>query len=322
MSARDFKLGRRPPTNKPALMLGPLLTGVVPAHPAAADYLARLSAWAMLGNDSYGDCVAVTWANERREVSAILGGREVYPTLAQVIEFYKTQNPGFPSQDDGMDIQTALETLQSAGGPDGVKAVAFAKVDVSKPDEIKAAIAIFGQVWTGLTVLDANMDDFDHGLAWDYHAGSPVDGGHSVLVGGYGPAGAGALAGDERFVTWAQETSFTDLFWQKLVEEAWVVIWPEHLANVAFLEGVNLAALAADFQELTGKPLPVPAPVPTPIPVPPAPSPIPPPVPPAPVPPVPAPPSPDPSWLTELEAGWHIVVKWVDAFFRRHRSKP
>ena len=53
--------------------------------------------------------MAVTWANVRRLVTAVLS-TENYPTLAEVYAFYETQNPGFPQQDDGMDIQTGLQT--------------------------------------------------------------------------------------------------------------------------------------------------------------------------------------------------------------------
>src|SRR5262249_35447468 len=45
-------------------------------------------------------------------------------------------------------------------------------------------------------------------------------------------------------------------------------IWPEHLGSKAFLEGVDQAQLAADYQALTGRPLPVPAPTPPPAPTP------------------------------------------------------
>jgi hypothetical protein len=255
-----LKFGRRAPKNAPALKLGPLLTGVTPVHPASEDYLAALRSWQMLGNDQYGDCVAVTWSNVRRLVTSALTPPGHYPGLDQVIAFYKTQNPGFPAEDNGMDIQTALEYLHATGGPDGVKAIAFAKVDYTNPDEVKAAIAIFGSVWVGFNVLNSNMTEFDSGQPWDYDPSSPVDGGHSVIVGGYGPPGTGALGGDERFITWAQETSFTDLFWSHQVEECWAVIWPEHLGSKAFLAGVNVTQLAADYQELTGQPLPVPVP--------------------------------------------------------------
>jgi len=251
------KFGRRTPKNAPALELWRWLTGHIPPHPGAVDYLAALNGgWQMLGNDQYGDCVAVTWANVRRLVSVTLKPPGSYPDQDQVFAFYKTQNPGFPSDDNGMDIQTALEYLNTNGGPDGVRAVAFAKVDHHNVNEVRAAIAIFGYVWTGVQVLDANMDEFRANQPWDYVAGSPVDGGHSIVTGGYGPAGSGALGGDERFITWAEETSFTDSFWSHEVDECWAVIWPEHLGTAEFEQGINMAQLSADYREITGHDLP------------------------------------------------------------------
>ena len=262
----DFQYGRRPPKNHPAIALAPSLTGIVPAHPSAADYLAKLGAWQMLGNDQYGDCVAVTWANVRRLVTATLS-TESYPSLAEVEALYKTQNPNFPVDDNGMDIQTCLEYLVNHGGPDGVKALGFAKVDHTNLDEVDAAIAIFGSVWTGVNVQQANMDDFDAGRRWDYHPHSPVDGGHSIVTGGYDMA-AGI---DFPFITWAEETAFTGAFWTHETEEAWVVIWPEMLGSKEFLAGVDLSRFAADYLAITGKPFPAvvpPAPTPTPTPTP------------------------------------------------------
>lgn len=252
------KYGRRKPrAGRKSLKLSDYLTGVVPAVPADEDYLAALNGgWQMLGNDTYGDCVAVTWANVRRLVTTTLTATPDYPGQDQVFEIYKTQNPNFPSDDNGMDIQTLLEYLVTTGGPDGVKAAGFASVDFTNPAEVKAAIALFGYVWTGVNVLEANQQEFSASQPWDYVAGSPLDGGHSVVTGGYGAPGAGPLGGDERFITWAAETSFTDAFWTNEVEEAWVVIWPEHLASREFLAGVNMTQLAADYREITGHAFP------------------------------------------------------------------
>lgn len=259
----QFQYGRRPPKNHPAIELGAIRTATLPRIPATEDWIGQ-GGWKMLGNDTYGDCVAVTWANIRRLLGA------AYPSMQQVIELYKTQNPGFPQEDQGMDIQTCLEYLVSHGGPDGVKALAFAKVDHFNPAEVKAAIAIFGYVWTGINVLDINQSEFPT-KPWDYSSTSPLDGGHSVVTGGYG-AGVGTLGGDERFITWGVETSFTDRFWVNQVEETWVVIWPEHLYTKAFLEGVDQAALASSYKELTGRDFPLdPNPSPAPTPVPPGP---------------------------------------------------
>lgn len=247
------KFGRRPPKNAPALRLSLLLSGQTPDHPASADYL-NLGGWQMLGNDQYGDCVAVTWANERRLLTH-QAGAEHYPNLDDTLAFYKTQNPDFPQQDDGMEIQTALEYLNKTGGPDGVKAVAFAKVDHTNLDEVKAACAIFGQLWIGITVTAANETEFDHGQPWDYVARSQTEGGHSIVGGGYDSDNTG---GDVKFITWATETSFTDAFWREQVDECWAVIWPEHFTAKPFLTGIDTNQLAAAYQTLTGRQLPVP----------------------------------------------------------------
>lgn len=265
----NHKYGRKPPKNAPALKLGRFLKSTaIPDHPATVDYGTKITDWKMLGNDQYGDCVAVAWANNRYLVSTYLDTKAEYPTQDQVYAFYKTQNPNFPNQDEGMEIQTALEYLQKTGGPDGVKAVAFAKLDVTNIDEIRAAVAIFGSVIYGITVTSANETEFDKNQPWDYVRNSQNLGGHGIAGTGYTP--------DVRFVTWAEETEFTDAFIQHQMEEAWVVIYPEHLGAKAFEAGIDVTQLAADFKELTGKDLPVPTPTPTPEPTPaPAPTPVP-----------------------------------------------
>lgn len=264
----SYKYGRRPPKNAPALFLKSFLRSTVPPHPTSEDYLATLSNWQMLGNDVAGDCNAVAWANIRRLTTATLSN-EYYPTQAQVWQFYETQNPQFEpngtvqtngpgsSADQGMDVQTGLEYLQAHGGPDGVKAVAFAKVDQSDSAEVDAALAIFGGLWLGITVLDANQQQFANDQAWTDVSGSPIDGGHAILAGGYTP--------DVKFITWAEETRFAPSFWSgstggtPLVEEAWIVIWPEHLGSREFLQGIDLRQLAADYLDLTGNALILPA---------------------------------------------------------------
>jgi hypothetical protein len=265
MARQVGKYGRRSPKNAPALKLGPLLTGTVPAHPASADYLTRIGGWKMLGNADYGDCVAVAMGNIRKVMTATLGEKPYDPTLDDVLAFYKTQNPKFPSQDDGMDEQTALEDMLSHGDLyyDGVKPLAFAKVDVANEQELDAAVAIFGPSLIGITVTNANEDEFSAGKPWDYVSGSPDAGGHAVVQGGYDES---TKTGE--FETWAEITRYTDRFRQQQLQEFWAIIWPEHLRSKAFMEGVDQAALATAYTALTGRPFPVqPAPTPTPAPV-------------------------------------------------------
>ena len=265
--------GRRTPKEAPAILFADVMTGVVPAHPPYIDYLAHLGGqWQMLGNDVAGDCVGVTWANFRRLITATLTNATNYPSQSQVWQVYQTQNPQFnpngTSQtdgpgsqfDNGMDIQTLLERLHTVGGPDGVKVYAFARVNLSNLAEVQAAIATCGALWTGINVYQNNYDEFSSAQPWDFVPGSQLEGGHSVLTGGYGvtPQGVTQLQGDQKFITWAEETSFTDNYWSHSVEEGWAVIWPEQFGTRSFEQGINQGALAAAYQQITGSPLSLP----------------------------------------------------------------
>lgn len=257
MSEFEYHYGRRPPKRAAALKLGPLLTGTLPPAPRSVDFGKKFTDWKMLGNDKAGDCVAVTWANQRALITKALSGAAQYPSQAEVWQVYQTQNPDFdPSDttetngpgsaaDRGMDIQTALEYLHAVGGPDGVKAVAFAEVDYTNEAELRSAHAIFGQVWYGINVLAVNEQEFQSGKIWDYANGSKSVGGHSITGVGYDPK-------DYRFITWAEETSWSESFRKHQVDEAWVVIWPEHLGSASFEEGIGRTQLAQDYETLTG----------------------------------------------------------------------
>jgi uncharacterized protein YjdB len=249
-----YKLGRRPAMDKPCIKFKQIRKRFagVPVHPEAIDYLSNLQDWQMLGNDEYGDCNAVCVANDYRKVTATLT-KEYYWSKNEVLQFYKTQNPDFPNEDNGMYMQVGLEYLNKYGSPNGVKVVAFAQVDFNNVEEVKAAIAIFGGIHVGVAVQSANQNDFINNDPWEYRSDDYTIGGHAVEVGGY----LGKPKNDIRFITWAKETGFTDNFWNNLVEEAWVVIWPEHLGTKQFQEGIDLAALATIYRELTGRDLPI-----------------------------------------------------------------
>jgi len=258
----SLKYGRREPKRAPALMFAQIRDAVVPQHPASYDSIAGWGGWLMLGNDREGDCVAVTWSTIRR-IATRLAGAEHYPDLAQVLEVYRTQNPTFDPDgseydngpgsdaDQGMVIQTLLEHLVKVGGPDGVKAIAFAKVDHTNLEEVKAALATFHCLWLGVNVTDANESAFPT-RPWDYSRTDRVLGGHSITGTGYTPS----LFEME---TWAEECGLTNTYMQKGVEEAWIVIWPEHATN---LTPAQRDALDEAFYALTDRHITWPTPTP------------------------------------------------------------
>lgn len=267
-------LGRRPPKNAPALLLGRSLTDVVPAHPNTADHLALVTDFGLYGNDQYGDCGPVSVANYIKLVTKYLTGHEVSVSQADVFDLYRRSgNPDFDpntdADDNGVDMQTMLEALAKGGIGGGHKPVAFAKVDHTDLDEVRAAIAIFGGVLFGVDLDTAQQIQTDRGGPWDYQR-TPEWGGHAVVAGKYTSS---STAADVSVVTWGEVIGTTDLFLKHQLSECWVVVFDEHLGDPGFLAGVDVAQLAADYQALTGRSFPA-QPTPTPTPVPPSPGPV------------------------------------------------
>ena len=251
----NLKLGLLPnDPAKPRMRFAEIFTGIVPEHPESADYLAGTSGWKMLGNDQYGDCVAVGMANTTRHITGKLA-TEDYPDQAEVFQMYATQNGGLnsrdlPNRDGGMVIQDCLAWWNKNTWA-GRKLVAFAQVDFHDERLLKAAIAIFGGVVIGFSVTDANMQQFSSGKPFDYVRTSRVRGGHLVMCGGYTPE----LITQ---VTWSKTTSFTKSCIQNQWSECWVPILPEHLGTKAFQQGISGKKLAEAYFNLTGRKIDIP----------------------------------------------------------------
>lgn len=266
MSSRQRALGRNRPKNAPALPFRAIWTGVTPAHSPAADHFSRSIGWGLWGNDRFGVCGPVAYANLLKLVSAWLTGTEAEVSQDDVFALYRLVNPTFDpatgAGDDGVDLQTMLELVLEHGfGPDGKKPLAFARVDASNLDEVRAAIEIFGGGIFGSNLEIAQQAQTDAGGPWDYKR-SGEWGGHATMGGRYKDP-AGTAQDRTGNVTWQELIDFTDAFAQHQLEECWVVIFPEHLGTTQFIEGIDQAKVAAYFKELTGKDWPV-APTPTP----------------------------------------------------------
>jgi hypothetical protein len=252
------KLGRRPPSLKPALMLGQFLTGVAPAHPVTADHFGKLS-FGLYENDRFGDCGPTSVANLVRLVTGGLLGTEIQPSQDDVFDLYRRSgNPQFDpatdEDDNGVDMQTMLGALLAGGIGDGhgkkLKPIAFAKVDVTSDDQLTAAVSIFGGCLWGVDLQTSQQTQTDaHPPKWDYHR-SGEWGGHAIVNGAYE---AGAL---EDVISWGTRIQTTAAFRRHQLQEAWVVVWPWNIDHPAFQQGVDLAALAAAYKKLTGRDLP------------------------------------------------------------------
>jgi hypothetical protein len=252
ISFRGGRLPERP--EQPKLRLGPLLHPRLPDPPASADWLSPVpeAAWGMLGNDQYGDCTCAGVGHMRIGDVFVNQGATLTVTTAQALAFYSAITgfrPDDPSTDQGAVCQDVLDYWRKNGFL-GEKIVAFARVNVKSAKEVRQAIQIFGQLYTGFQVPDSAMEQFNAGQPWDVVEGASIEGGHCVTVGAYDKDGLTA-------VTWGKTQRLTWDFWDAYFEEAWVVVGPDDINPSSGLDarGLNLGALQADFTALTGKKL-------------------------------------------------------------------
>lgn len=268
--------------------------------PASVNYTA-IPTIGMLGNDKYGDCVEAANGHIVEQQTAIGQGSEIPVSESSALAEYTRItgfNPNDPSTDQGTMIQDGLDDLRKNGLSFHMIA-AFAQLDVKNMEDVKLAVAEFGAVSIGFKFPQSAMDQFNAGQPWTVVSGSPIEGGHCVLVVGYD-------ADYVYVVTWGAIQKMDYNFWNNYVDEAWAIIdrdWVNE-ATGKTVTGVDLQAFGAQFAALTGEPNPFPAPAPTPTPTPPAPT-------PTPTPP-PTPVGPDAA-ETALAAAAH---RWLKAPFR------
>lgn len=262
------RLGLRPSDpERPVLKLSRILSAEPPTHPLSCDHFSQVNDWGLFANDRYSDCGPASVANSRKLVTRALTGVEHSPTLDDVFALYRASgNPDFDPDtgagDNGVDMATMLSAVRHVG-IGGVRSLAEAKVDVTDLNEVRAALAIFGFLLLGVDLEVAQETQTDTRL-WDYRR-TPDWGGHAVLAGAYTSQPSGA---DVKVVTWAEVVGLTDVFWRRQVSEAWVCIWPEAVGSAQFQQGIDTAALNADYEALTGAPGPFPTTPPQPHPVP------------------------------------------------------
>jgi len=246
----------------------------IPEHPIAADLMTGVEIGLDL-NDEFGTCVPTGFDNFRRMVTQALTGVGIAAAQADIVAWYRTQNPGFnpnlswddPRQEDnGMVIQDFLAWLAKQG-----LILGFAAVDVRDDEMLKAANYLAMGPINGLDLDEAQVRGQFNAGTWDYDPASPNAGGHCVPTGAY----SGDDRAEEDCATWATRIHMTTIFLDKQRSEAWAVLLPEHVTHPGFRQHFDLAAFASAYTAITGRAFPVkvdPDP-PTPTPTPPGPPP-------------------------------------------------
>jgi hypothetical protein len=209
-------------------------------------------------NDRFGDCVVACADHSFQAIHSQLVGPYTNWSEATIVNYFKSQNPDFnpatDAGDNGMVVQVFLELLRKQG-----LIVAFAQVDHTNTEEVKAACYLFLALMAGATLTQANIDQFDKGEPWDFDAKGEAIGGHAFPLVGYD-------ASDLYAVTWAALQQTTQAFLGSAIDELWVPFTPDHFANPTFRASIDQDKLIADFSAMTGAPPVIPPAPPTPVP--------------------------------------------------------
>jgi hypothetical protein len=260
-----FRGGRLPAQPaRPQLRLEDYATADLPGPPLAADWQQPIdkTGWPMYLNDQIGDCTFAEVGHHVELVTGNAAGKALEVADSDVLKGYEAVSgykPGDESTDTGCYIADVMAYWQKTG-VGGHKILAYASIHPANTQLVQQAIALFGGVSIGISVSQANEDQFNGGKAWDYVKGSKNLGGHCVLLGAYGPS-------TWRVITWGAEQAMTPAFYQHQVSEIWVPVTTEWFKDGKSPQGIDMATLGADYTALTGKanPFPnAPQPMPTP----------------------------------------------------------
>lgn len=248
----QFRLGRLAKRHDPrTLKLAKYFkTEALPQIPATCRWGQGVNDWLMLANDSVGDCtiaaalhMIMLWRKEHKI--------DFSPTDVDALALYEQfagYDPAKPETDHGaveLDILKSWRNTGIAGKP----ITAFASIDATNLDHLRAATWLFGAVYVGANLTQCAMSEFQAGSPWSQthprFCGKKLLGGHAFPLIGYDKSGFLA-------VTWGKVQRLTEPWWLQYGDEAWAVIstdWATQALQAPC--GFEIDALLRDLAQIS-----------------------------------------------------------------------
>lgn len=212
----------------------------------------------MFGNDSYGDCTCASMGH--RIIMQEHRSRQHEPvevTTDDVLEVYTAVSgfdPNTGDNDNGAYLIDVLREMRNNGmgrEADGTRHTigAYVLVDHTNHEHVKQACWMFGGGYVGVNLpIDADSQ-ISNDEVWEPTTGSggrPGSwGGHAMWMDGYSAARVG-------FRTWGQRQKATWPWWDKYVDEFWVLISEDFLTSKGNSpQGFDLARLQEALSALS-----------------------------------------------------------------------
>ena len=188
----------------------------------------------MDGNDEIGDCTIAALAHAVTLYAGMIGTVTV-PAEADVLQRYWRLTGGV-GNDTGLDPMTVLKDWKK-NAMSGEADLAFVSINPKNHTHVKQAIELFGGVYTGFTVQENCIDDFNAGKPWS--PGTLTEDGHAVYAASY----SSTLV---RVCTWGATQLGEWTWWDECVTEAYAIL-PTAAKYPGFAKGFNFAQLKADL---------------------------------------------------------------------------
>lgn len=255
-----LRLGRIKPAEPPKLRFAKYVDEavVLPATPPSVDLYSAVPSWPMYENDSLGDCTCAATGHMVQAWSAAAGGLKTMDDADVVRMYWETGDPPADTGSAGGATDTGrFETSVlaywrkqgiAAGSTWVDRITAYAGVEASNLDLVKAAIYLFGGVYIGVELpLTAQGQQ-----VWDVVADADPSqsqpgswGGHAINIVGYDEHGFVV-------VTWGGLLRMTYAFFKEYVDEVYAILSPDFLGGEGHSPaGFDLAALEADLTAIT-----------------------------------------------------------------------
>lgn len=247
-----MKLGKQPATrDQRDLRFAAVAAGLqLPKPPSRFGHGTMFRDWAMLGNDTYGDCVFAGAGHETMMTNRI-AGRTVRFDDQHVLADYGAVtgfNPDNPDTDQGTNVRDALKYRRATGVADAAgkrhRIGAYVSISPKDFDELMTAVYVFSAVGIGFAFPDTAIGQFNSREPWDVVAGYQIEGGHYVPVVGRASKNLGTC------VTWGRRQTFTRTFYSEFNDEAWAIVFPEELRAGKTERGMDLSQLNAALRSL------------------------------------------------------------------------
>lgn len=232
------------------------LTGAeLPKAPPTVNWMTKVPSWPMYLNDTIGDCTCAGMCHSLGAMSYYADGSEVLFADNAVLDMYSAisgYNPVTGANDNGASLAQVCKYMVKEGIADtsGRRHLlaGWAEIeDYTDTELLKQVLYTFGSVYLAFNLPQSAEQQFEEGEPWAPVEGSPIVGGHCVVL-QYSTAYG---YDDESIITWGAEQKMDIAFLDEYCTEAIALVTADWVdANGTSPSGLKLAQLLDDADEL------------------------------------------------------------------------